>query len=180
MLVIVAGKEELFDQATEEFKESEGFTLRLEHSLVSVSKWESKYQRPFLDSGAQTSEEVLDYISFMMIDELDPLIVHRLNNEDLKAINEYIESPQSATTFGTLPETKGYRGEVITSELIYYWMVAYTIPFTCENWHLNRLLSLIKICNIKNSKPSKMTKAQVAQRNRELNEQRKRELGTSG
>jgi hypothetical protein len=180
VLVITAGKEEFFDEAIEEFKESDGFQLRLEHSLASVSKWESKYQRPFLDSVDKTSEEILDYIVFMILDDVDTSVVNYLSSENLKEINAYIESPQSATTFGVLPKTQSYRGEIVTSELIYYWMVAYNIPFSCEDWHLNRLLSLVKICNIKNSKPSKMTKAQVAQRNREINERRKQELGTSG
>lgn len=180
MLVIVVEDEEYFDQATQEFKEPERYLLRLEHSLVSLSKWESKYQKSFLDSDDKTEEEVLDYIAFMFVDDLNPLIVQKLSNDNLKQINDYIESPQSATTFGSLPQPNKYRGEKVTSELIYYWMVSYNIPFSCEKWHLNRLLSLIKICNIKNSPQKKMSKAQIAQRNRELNEQRRKELGTKG
>lgn len=180
MLTLSAGKKELFDEKTEEFKETAGFRLKLEHSLVSLSKWESKYQKPFLDSSDKLPEEILDYVNFMALGEIEPNVVSRLTNEDLVTINAYVESSQSATTFGKLPQTKGYRGETVTSELIYYWMVAYNIPFSCEEWHLNRLLSLVKICNIKNGSEKKMTKGQITKRNSELNAQRKKDLGTSG
>jgi hypothetical protein len=106
-------------------------------------------------------------------------IISRLSQRNLDQINAYIESKESATTFGKLPEQKA-RGEIITSELIYYWMVAFTIPFECETWHLNRLFALVRICNIKNSKPKKMSKSELAMRNRELNAQRRAELNTRG
>lgn len=180
MLVLLAGKQELYDEETQEFTTSAGTILHFEHSLASLSKWESKYQRPFLDSGNKTTEEVMDYITFMLLDNFDPSLINILTNDDLQEIQKYIESPQSATTFGEVGQQKSYRGETVTSELIYYWMVAYNIPFSCENWHLNRLLSLVKICNIKNGTQKKMSKAQIAQQNRELNAKRRAELGTSG
>lgn len=180
MLVIVVKGDDLFNQETQEFTETEGFLLRLEHSLASLSKWESKYQKPFLDTESKTTEEVLDYISFMFLDDASPLLVEQLSDENLKQINAYIESPQTATTFAQLPEVRRYRNETVTSEMIYYWMVAYSIPFTCETWHLNRLLALVKICNIKQGPQKKMTKAQTAQKYREINAKRKAELGTSG
>lgn len=181
MLVIVVEGEELFDEEKQEFKETEGFLLTLEHSLASVSKWESKYQKPFLESNSKTSEEILNYIMFMGVGSIIPrILVDQLSNDNLIEINQYIESSQSATTFGSLPKQQSYRGEVITSELIYYWMVAFNIPFECENWHLNRLFSLIRICNIKNSPGKKMPRHEVAQRNRDLNAQRKAALGTNG
>jgi hypothetical protein len=105
--------------------------------------------------------------------------VDRLSINNFKEINEYIEAKQTATTFGDMPGRK-VRGEVITSELIYYWMVAFSIPFVCETWHLNRLFALIRICNVKNAPPTKMSRGEMARRNRELNEKRKAELGTSG
>jgi hypothetical protein len=181
MLVITVEGEELFDDEKQEFKETPGFTLTLEHSLASVSKWESKYQKPFLEAGQKTTEELLDYVMFMGVGASIPrVLVDELTNTNLMEINNYIESPQSATTFGSLPKRQAYRGEVITSELVYYWLVAYNIPFECENWHLNRLFSLIRICNIKNTPAKKQPRAEIAQRNRELNEQRKAALGTSG
>lgn len=181
MLVIEVEGEELFDNETQEFKEIDGFSLTLEHSLASVSKWESKYQTPFLESNTKTTEEILNYIMFMGVGQVIPrILVEQLTNENLLEINRYIESPESATTFGSLPKPQGYRGETITSELIYYWMVAFNIPFECENWHLNRLFSLIRICNIKNSPQKKMPRSEVAQRQRDINAQRKAALGTQG
>lgn len=172
--------EELFNEETSEFQTVGDVDLDLEHSLISLSKWESKFKKPFLNSDSKTSEELLQYIEAMIITPVYPSdIVYNLSTANLKEINEYIESSESATTFGSMPETKG-RGEVITSELIYYWMVAFNIPFECERWHLNRLFSLIRICNIKNSPPKKMSRREIASRNRELNKARRAELNTSG
>lgn len=180
MLRLVVLGEELYDEVTESFNTVGDFTLDLEHSLVSLSKWESEFQKPFLSPGQKTNKEVYDYIKAMIISEDFPSdIVYTLSQENLQQINDYIESKQSATTFGEMPPNSG-RSEVITSELIYYWMVAFNIPFECETWHLNRLFALIRICNVKNSKPKKMSRNQLAQRNRELNTQRKAQLGTTG
>lgn len=179
MLEFFAGQIEMFDEENQEFTKSAGTWIRLEHSLVSLSKWESKYQKPFLENNNKTSEEVIDYVAFMLLGQMDAFTLDILTEEDIQRIQSYIESPQSATTFGALPKTQAYRGETVTSELIYYWMVAYNIPFSCEDWHLNRLLSLIRICNVKNSN-KKMSKAEIAARNRELNAKRRAELGTSG
>jgi hypothetical protein len=110
---------------------------------------------------------------------MDLDVLNRASQENIDEIQEYIDSSQSATTFGQMPERRG-PGEVITSELIYYWIVSFNIPFDCERWHLNRLFALIRICNIKNSPPKKMSRTEVALRNRDLNAKRKAELGTSG
>lgn len=179
MLEFFAGQNEMFDEENQEFTKSAGIWIRLEHSLVSLSKWESKHQKPFLENDNKTSEEVIDYVACMLLGQMDAFTLDILTEEDIQRIQSYIESPQSATTFGALPKTQAYRGETVTSELIYYWMVAYNIPFSCEDWHLNRLLSLIRICNVKNSN-KKMSKAEIAARNRELNAKRRAELGTSG
>ena len=180
MLKLLVIGEEFYNEETQEFGSVGDVELELEHSLISLSKWESKYQKPFLSNEKKTSEEIFFYVESMIISPIYPndLIV-RLSNENIKTINEYIDSKQSATTFGSMPERKG-RGEVITSELIYYWMVAFNIPFECEYWHLNRLFALIRICNIKNSKPKKMGRHEIASRNRELNAIRKAQYGTSG
>jgi len=180
VLIVQVPGIDLWDEINEEFKQAEEFTLELEHSLLSVSKWESKFKKPFLTDEQKTSEETMYYIEAMITSLNHPIdTVLRLSRENITQINNYVESTQSATTFGQMPETKG-RGEVITSELIYYWMVAFNIPFECESWHLNRLFALVRICNIKNSKPKKMSRNEIASRNRELNALRRERYGTSG
>ena len=145
-----------------------------------MSKWEAIYRKPFLASGTKTSEEILDYLKAMVLTpNVDLDVLYRCSQKNFDTIQEYIDSPQSATTFGSMPERRG-QGEIITSELIYYWIVSFNIPFECQYWHLNRLFSLIRICNIKNSKPKRMSRTEIAQRNRELNAQRRAKLGTSG
>jgi hypothetical protein len=180
MLRIIVLGEEFFNEETETFETVGDFELKLEHSLISLSKWESKHQTPFLTNQAKTSKEIFSYIECMIINNKYPEnLFARLSRKNIEEINRYIDSKESATTFGAMPERRG-RGEVITSELIYYWMVAFNIPFECEKWHLNRLFALIRICNLKNQKPKKMTRNEIAQRNRELNDRRRAELNTRG
>jgi hypothetical protein len=180
MLKLLMGGDEHFDEEKQEFLTVGGFELELEHSLVSLSKWESKTGKPFLSKSDKSNEEIRLYVEAMIIsDNVPPDFLIYLTQEHIDQINAYIESSESATTFGSMPEHKG-RGEVITSELIYYWMVAFNIPFECERWHLNRLFALIRICNIKNSKPKKMSKSELIARNRRLNEERKQQFNTRG
>lgn len=180
MLKVVVRGDEFYDEAAERFVSVGDVSLDLEHSLISLSKWESKHEKPFLSPGKKSTEEVLDYIKFMIITTNVPSdILSKFSSENILAVQAYIDSSQSATTFGAMPQTRG-RGETITAELIYYWMVAFNIPFECETWHLNRLFALIRICNIKNSKSKKMSRTELAARNRELNAQRKAQLGTTG
>lgn len=183
MLTLAVEKKELYDEANECFVEVPACTLQFEHSLLAVSKWESKYQTPFLDQGKneRTTEQVLFYIRCMILTQgYDERVLDYLTPNEITQINEYINSKESATTFSELPKNGPTRGEIITSELIYYWMVAYTIPFECETWNLNRLFSLIKIYNIKNSPQKKMPRHAIAARNRELNNARREALQTSG
>jgi hypothetical protein len=180
MLRIVIVGDETFNEETNEFDTINDVVLDLEHSLLSLSKWESEYQKPFLSTGSKSPEELFGYLKAMVLPNSgDPDALYRCTQKTIDDIQQYIDSSQSATTFGFMPERRG-PGEVITSELIYYWMVSFSIPFECESWHLNRLFALIRICNIKNSKPKKMSRAEIAQRNQELNAQRKAKLGTSG
>ena len=180
MLRLIVPEVEFFDEETKTFTTVESCVLELEHSLISLSKWESKYQKPFLSSKDKPQKEILGYIlSMISTPEVPENILLRLSQENLDEINDYIESTQSATTFGSMPERKG-QGEIITAELVYYWMVAFNIPFECEHWHLNRLFALIRICNIKNDKPKKMSRHEIAMRNRQLNEQRRAQLSTTG
>jgi hypothetical protein len=180
MLRIIIPGDEVYDEIDESFYTVGDFVLELEHSLISLSKWESKFQKPFLTTGKKSPEEILEYIYAMVLTpDIDKAFYNRFTQDNLDQINEYIESKQTATTFGKMPEHRG-RGETITAELIYYWMLTFNIPFECQYWHLNRLFSLIRICNIKNSKPTKLSRSEIAARNRELNAQRRAELNTSG
>ena len=180
MLKLIISGAEFYDEVTEKFSNVDDVVLELEHSLVSLSKWESEFQKPFLTNNEKSTNEFLSYIKAMILTPNFPIdVISRLTQENISQINDYIQSKQSATTFGKLPEHKG-SSETITSELIYYWMVGFNIPLECEMWHLNRLFSLIRICNIKQSKPKKLSHRELAARNRELNEQRRQHLGTSG
>lgn len=180
MLTITIKGNEFYDEGTEEFNTVGDVELDLEHSLVSLSKWEAKFEKPFLTGVEKTTEETIEYIKMMVITpNFTPGIFFRFTSENIDQINTYVESRQSATTFGLMPVKSG-RSEIVTSELIYYWMVAFNIPFECERWHLNRLFSLIRVCNIKNSKPQKMTRHEIAARNQALNAQRRAQMGSTG
>lgn len=180
MLTIVITGEEHFDEETQEFTYPESVTLELEHSLVALSKWEAEYEKPFLSSDDKTEEEVLGYIRAMIqTPNIAPEVFDRLTLENLEEINNYINAKKSATWFSD-DSHQSRNGEVITSELIYYWMIVFTIPLECENWHLSRLFTLIRVCNVKNAPPKKKSTAEIAARNRDLNARRKAQLGTRG
>ena len=180
MLTIVVPGDEVYDEETSEFHTVNDQILQFEHSLVSLSKWESDFQKPFLTQDPKTEEELFAYLVAMMVTpNAGPDVLYRCTEKNLDEIQRYIDSPQSATTFGEMPERRG-RGETITSELIYYWMVAFNIPFECQHWHLNRLFSLIRICNIKNSPPKKRSTRDIAMERRRINEERRAKLATSG
>jgi hypothetical protein len=180
MLTITVGATSVFDEETNEFGSQGGFELQLEHSLVSLSKWESIHEKPFLDSKDRTLEELLSYVECMVVGPNPPEdFLHKLSEANFEEINAYIDRKMTATWFSEIqPKTKSQ--EIVTSELIYYWMTVFQIPFTCETWHLNRLFTLIRIANLKQDKPKKMSRAEQARRNRELNEQRKRQHNTNG
>jgi septum formation topological specificity factor MinE len=180
MLKLILPRTELWNERIDEFEELAPVVIELEHSLISLSKWESNFQKPFLSNEKKTPGEILEYVYQMIITpDIDQAVLHQINQEILEVINNYIESKQSATTFGEMPKAT-VRSEVITSELIYYWMVAFNIPFECQYWHLNRLFSLIRICNIKQASPKKMSRNEIAERNRALNDERRAKYNTKG
>lgn len=169
-----------WDEEKQEFVEPKVQILEMEHSLVSLSKWESKWRKPFLSREPKTDEETIDYIHFMTLTEdVDPEIYGYLTYENIKQINDYIDSPMTATTFSDNKNTSRSR-ETVTSELIYYWMVTLNIPFECQYWHLNRLLTLVRVCNVKNTPPKKMSKRELMSRNSALNAQRRAQLNSKG
>lgn len=169
-----------WDEEKEEFILPDYKRIRLEHSLVSLSKWESKWCKPFLSTSDKTIEETIDYIRCMTTTQnVDPNIYTFLSKENIRDIYEYIESPMTATKFNNV-ERGRLNGEVITAEILYYYMIFFNIPFECQKWHLNRLVTLIRVCSIKNGSPKKMSKTDVAARNRALNEARKQKYNTRG
>lgn len=169
-----------WDERKQEFVEPKVQVLQLEHSLVSLSKWESKWCKPFLSKTSKTSEEIMDYIKCMTITQnVKPEVYDHLTMENIDQINKYIESPMTATTFSDDKTGKNSR-EIVTSELIYYWMIALQIPPEYQKWHLNRLLTLIRVCNIKNAPPKKMSKRDIMSRNAQLNAARRKQLNTKG
>ena len=181
MLQLVIPEQEIWDESSEMFIKTKGHVLCLEHSLVSLSKWEAKWHKPFLSTFATSFpyDETIDYIKFMTITQnVDPSVYEFLTKNDIEKVNSYIEEPMTATK---IREPKGRGGkEIITSELIYYWMIALNIPFECQRWHLNRLLTLIRVCSIKNEPPKKRSAREILAENNALNMARRKQLNTTG
>ena len=180
MLTITIPKIEEWDEKNEKFIVTKGRDLHLEHSLISLSKWESKWHKPFYSKQEKTFEETIDYIKCMTLDNnVGNKYYMMLTTKNIQEINEYIDDPMTATyIYG---DKKGsINNEPITSELIYYWMIALNINFKCEKWHLNRLITLIKVCSIKNQPPKKMGMRNIMSRNSALNAARRKKLNTNG
>ena len=180
MLQITIPSSEWWDSEREEFIYVKEQKLQLEHSLVSLSKWESKWCKSFLFRKDKTPEETLDYIKCMTITQnVNPEVYDRLTNGNIDEINKYIEAPMTATFFSDDKNSKTSR-EIVTAELIYHWMIELNIPFECQKWHLNRLLALIKVRNIKTAPPKKRSKKEIMSRNAALNAARRKRLNTNG
>ena len=172
--------EEQWDEENEEFVYPERKTIQLEHSLISLSKWESKWKKAFLSKKERTPEETIDYIKCMTVTQnVDPRVYEYLTNENIEQINQYICDPMTATYFREEKNAKTSR-EVVTSELIYYWMIAFNIPQEYQKWHLNRLLTLIRVCELKSSPPKKKSMKEIWEERTALNAERKKKLNTKG
>lgn len=169
-----------WDPVKEEFVEPKTQILKLEHSLVSLSKWESKWCKPFLSKVDMTDEETLDYIKFMTVSKnVDPAVYDHLTDKNIKQIKAYINAPMTATTFKD--ERKSRRNsEIVTAELIYYWMIALGIPFECQKWHLNKLLTLVRVCNLKNQPPKKRRTSDTLNEYAALNAARRKKHNSRG
>lgn len=180
MLQITIPPVEMWDELNQEFISSKGQTLQLEHSLVSLSKWESKWCKSFLSNKNMTPEESIDYIRCMTITQNVPDDVYNaIPDSIIKEVSDYIALPMTATWFSE-EGNKSSGKETVTAELIYYWMISLNIPMECQKWHLNRLLTLIKVCNIKNQPPKKRSKRDIMSRNAALNAARKKQFNTNG
>lgn len=180
MLQITVPATTLWDDDREEFVYTKECTLCLEHSLVSLSKWESKYCKPFISKTKKTTAEVRDYIKFMTLtQDVPPEVYFCLTPENLDAIDTYINARHTATTISGGNTSKG-KSEVVTAELIYYWMFSYRIPIECQDWHLDNLLTLIRVFNAKNTPPKKQSKTASARRYAAMNAERRRKYNTKG
>ena len=180
MLQITVPEREYYDSSRQEFITVPEQVLNLEHSLLSLKKWESKWKVPFLGSSEKTFEQSIDYVRCMTLNKnVDPKVYYGITPELYKQINDYIEDPMTATTFSK-EEGRGFNKTIITAEIIYFWIVSFRIPFEVQKWHLNSLLALVHVCEIKNSPKKKMKKKDIYSQNRALNEARRKSTGSRG
>ena len=179
-LKVPIGPEE-WDEDKEEFIPPPYITIEMEHTLVTISKWESKWRKAFLSKREKTSEEWIDYFKTMIVTpNINDNICDYMTEQNITDINNYIESPMSAT-YIQADDTGAPNKDVVTSELIYYWMTAHNIPFEeCQHWHLNRLLTLIRVCNEKNAPPDKKRRKPNIEKRRAMNEARKKQFNSKG
>ena len=188
LLEITIPSRQLYDEGSNTLLTFKGATIKLEHSLLSVSKWESKWKKPFLDDKrTKTVEESIDYVRCMTITQsVDTLAYLCLSQKNMEDISSYMNDTQTATWFSKVEEAKLKRksrtsGRKVTSELIYYWMSQLNLPFdVCEKWHINRLMTLINIANLENQGSPKMSPQEAARYRQALNESRKAQYHTKG
>lgn len=182
MLEVTIPAIELFDPDRNEFFKpfEKDQTLVLEHSLLSLHKWEQKWKKPFISDKQKTVEETVDYIRCMTISRgVDQNVYNHIPPDVIRKVTEYINDPMTATTFRQDPNRKKNK-QIVTAEIIYYWMIAFNIPVEFEKWHLNSLLTLIEVCSIKNSPKKKKSRSEIYAQNRALNEQRRAALHSKG
>ena len=183
MLEITIPAVELFDESTNTFVNTKEQTLRLEHSLVSLRKWESKWKKAFLGKQEKTFEETIDYIKCMTLTQnVDPKVYNYLTEENLSTIFKYIEDPMTASHIRENPNANNGKGnsDTPTAEVIHYWMISFNIPSEYQKWHLNQLLALIRVCNVKNNPPKPMSRKELMNRNKALNAERRKQMRSRG
>lgn len=182
MYTVVIPEMEFFDEKNDIFIKTKSSIFQIEHSLISLSKWESKWKKPFLDSKDKTADELIDYIKCMTLTKnVDDSVYKMIPNNVLKEINDYIEHPMTATWFSDDKKKNRKRSrEIVTSEIIYYWMITLNIPFECQKWHLNRLLTLIRVCSLKNAPAKKMNRKDILKNNAKLNAARRASMNSKG
>lgn len=180
MLQITVPAMECWNENIQEFVNIKAQTLQLEHSLVSVSKWERKWHKPFFSKEPKTNDEVIDYIKCMTLTmNVSPETFMYLGDENIEKIKDYIDDPMTATTFSD-DKNHGKNREQTTSELIYYWMISLGIPVEFEKWHLNRLLTLIRVCEVKNQPAKKVSRHEKAKQYAAMNAARRKKYNTRG
>ena len=180
MLTIIVPESELYDEQNNEFIQIKEQTLVLEHSLVSIAKWESKWKKSYLSNQNKTREEIIDYIRCMTITKnVNPIVFKAINKEALDAIQKYINDPMTATYFYE-DDRKPTNRDIVTAEVVYYWMISLGIPMECQKWHFNRLITLIRVCDVKTNTGKKMSRREILTRNQALNEARKKKYNTRG
>ena len=181
MLQLTIPAKECYNEATGEFISTKETTIALEHSLVSLSKWESKWKKPFLSRDERTLEESVDYIRCMTLTQnVDPNVYFSIGANEMQKVNAYLEDPMTATWISDKRKKAGSKNKVITSEVIYGWMISLGIPFECQKWHLNRLMMLIQVCDEQNGPQEKMSKKDIMKSNRALNAARRAKSGRRG
>ena len=181
MLTVTIPETETFDPVTSTFTTIRSHKLSLEHSLVSISKWEAKWHEPFLTDKTKTRDQTLDYIKCMTLTQnVDPNVYECIPDDILDRIHDYIDDSMTATWFKEDNKRPKKSREAITSELIYFWMIQAGIPFECQKWHLNRLITLIRVCAKKSEKPKKMSRRKTMDEWSALNAVRRAKLKTRG
>ena len=182
MLELTIPMQEVFDESEDRFVVTQASVIHLEHSLVSISKWEAEFEKPFLETENKTAEEILAYVKFMTLTpNVSDLVFNNLTEKNIEAINKYVSKKMTATWFkNQLSSRGGNSGSLITSEIIYYWMISHNIPLECETWHLERLMTLIRVVNEKNKPPKKMSRQEAIAQQRSLNAQRRQAAGSRG
>lgn len=180
MLKIKIQKRECWDSTNEKFVYIPETTLELEHSLFSISKWEAKWEKSFFLKEPKTSEETIDYIKMMSLNDVDPIVFNNISKDVFKKIEEYINMPMTATKINSKLGNDNNSKSYTTSEIIYYYMVSLNIPLECEHWHINRLITLIRVCSIKSQPQKKMSKQEAIAYQAKMNAERRAKLKSKG
>lgn len=181
MLSVTVPGYEWYDEKTNTFGSTKDTTLLLEHSLISIHRWEQKWNKPFLSKEDKTAEQCIDYVRCMTLTpHVDPAVYNGITLDIFDRINKYIEAPMTATWFGESDNVRPPNREVVTAEVIYYWMISLNIPWECRKWHLNTLLTLIKVCNAKNAPKKKQNRREMLEQRAALNKARRARLNSRG